>query len=189
MLIILLKGEKPLEILTGAGIGFERTMAGLPSWIPDWSHHLQIQIMDRIYSTDTRYEPTFRMVQEPHTMLALEGLQFDKVAHPGGLHEVDAQMTTFEQTKYTQQWYQAAEILATTHAKDTYHNGQPRAEAFIRTMIGDFLSYEEEKTPSTEECWSHYKALLGSFMTSEYLQAVTPILESPIGERLLGKNT
>ncbi|KAH8754056.1 hypothetical protein BGZ57DRAFT_964623 [Hyaloscypha finlandica] len=152
--------EASSGILTGAGIGFERTMAALPSWIPDWSHHPQIQIMDKIYSAGTRYEPTFKMVQEPHTMLALEGLQFDKVAHPGGFHEVDTQMTKFEQTKYTQQWYQAAESLATTHAKDPYHNGQPRAEAFIRTMIGDFLSYEEKKKPSTEECWSH-KARLG----------------------------
>lgn len=185
MLIILLKGTKPLETLTGVGIGFERTMAGLPSWIPDWSHHPQIQIMDKIYSAGTRYEPTFKIVQEPHTMLALEGLQFDTVAHPGRLHEVDTQMTKFEQTKYTQQWYQAAESLAKTHAKDPYHNGQPRAEAFIRTMIGDFLSYKEKKKPSTEECWSHYEALLGSFVTSEYLSMVMPLLKSPIGEQLL----
>jgi hypothetical protein len=125
MLVILERGARPLDTLTGAGIGFERTVEGLPSWIPDWSHHIQIQIVDDMYTSGTRYEPTIRIVQEPHTMLALEGLQFDIVAHLGEIHEVDTKMTMVENTSYMQQWYTAAEGLVTTHAKDPYHNDNP----------------------------------------------------------------
>jgi Heterokaryon incompatibility protein (HET) len=185
MLVILNFGAKPLEALTGAGIGLKRTLKGLPSWVPDWSHHTQIPILDKNYSSGTRYEPTFKIVKQPYTVLVLEGLQFDKVAHLGDAYEADAKLTMVELSSYTQKWYSAAERVAKMHAKDPYHNGQSRTEAFFRTLVGDVLSYQGEEKPSTEECWSHYKAVTRSFVTSEFLRRVEPLLERSVGEHVL----
>jgi hypothetical protein len=55
-------------------------------------------------------------------------------------------------------------------------------------MIGDVISYEEEKKPSAEQCWSNYKALTGFFSTSQYLQIAKPLLAYPIGEDLLSND-
>jgi hypothetical protein len=46
MRFILIEGASPLDALSGAGIGFDRSMNDLPSWVPDWNHNTHIQILD-----------------------------------------------------------------------------------------------------------------------------------------------
>ena len=47
----------PLSCIVDAGIGLERLIDDLPSWVPDWSHSTQTRILDAKYKAGTWYRP------------------------------------------------------------------------------------------------------------------------------------
>jgi hypothetical protein len=178
MLFVLAEGASPIDALTGAGIGFERSMNDLPSWVPDWSHTTQIQMLDKLYTAGTRYKATINLVPRGRLMITLGGLQFDQVKHLGAVYEI-AENTSYMERRF---WYAEAEALATAHTRDTYHNGEPRLEAFIRTMLGNHASYGPRKRPSAEQCYSDYQALKAFHTTCDML--MEPLFAYPIANEL-----
>jgi hypothetical protein len=172
MRIIFRKPDSPLDALTGAGIGFERSLKDLESWVPDWSHTAQVQIIDNRYTAGSRYKATIKIILRDPLSIALAGKKFDEMEHLGPVWEVDSSMTIAENESRQKNWFAANEALARAHARDPYHNGEPLREAFVRTLIGNQASYEDKKKPSAEQCYSDYEALTSFYATSEMLRMI-----------------
>jgi hypothetical protein len=158
MRYVLEKAANPLDALSVAGIGIDRLMNDLPSWVPDWSYATQPQPLDVIYSAGTVDKAAITFDPTDASILHLDGTQFDRVKHLSTVYDVRHSPNAAEQYSYYKRWYAKAEALARNNARDPYHNDEPILEAFIRTVIGNRASYKREK-PSAAQCYSDYAAL------------------------------
>jgi hypothetical protein len=112
MLMILTKPANPLDALTGAGIGFERSLKDLESWVPDWSHTAQVQILDGMYTAGSRYDATVKVIRKDALSITLDGKKFDRIEHLGPVSEVNSSMTVAENDSYQKNWFAENEVLA-----------------------------------------------------------------------------
>jgi hypothetical protein len=159
MSFILLEAAHPLNALSQAGIGWDRSMKNLPSWVPDWSHTDHVQNLNIFYSASTQYRPCISFDREDRSIIHLDGLQFDQVELVKGVNRANSRLTAVENASIWEKWFVEAEALARAHARDPYHNGEPLMVAFIRTMLGNQTSYNPTEHPSVEECYRDYAAV------------------------------
>jgi hypothetical protein len=168
--------NQPLDNLCGAGIGADRNIQELPSWVPDWSRTKKGQQDSGYhYTAGTQYNSVIGYDPSDYFSLHLEGIYFDRVKHLSSISEKNPDWTTLDFIFSCKQWLSETEAVARSHAKDPYFNGQSVDEAFIRTLIWDQSSYSSERRPSTEQCFSDYNAVKSFHAISEIL---IPILQS-----------
>lgn len=138
------------EILSLAGIGYDRNLPQLPSWVPDWTN-LSIKDTRRLnfskISHSSRYRaskfvPLVHYFPSPG-MLSITGHIFDSVLHLSPVHTYTAHnqgegpLTQQEMVAVTRSHF-TSRRMAVQHIRDPYPaTGQPRDEAFWRTLIGD----------------------------------------------------
>jgi hypothetical protein len=168
----------PFSCIFDAGIGLERLISDLPSWVPDWSHSTQAQILDVRYKAGTWYEPVIGFDPDNEFIVHFDGEEFDQVKHLGEIQRREPNWTSSEYTSYMKKWFSDAEALAKEHASDPYPIGSSLElveEAFIRTIIGNH-SDNCDGRPSIEEGKRDYEAMHRNFAATESLA----ILESLI---------
>ncbi|RYP11235.1 hypothetical protein DL764_000191 [Monosporascus ibericus] len=143
------------DVLSNAGMGYERNLSTIPSWVPDWTalsmHDTRRQRFTKT-SLSARYNATadspleveFRSSSsDMESTLYIRGHCFDTVSHVGptltyldhnrGLPGEDDN----EDLLKCLQQHMGARRLATTFARDPYPTGQSVEEAFWRCLIGD----------------------------------------------------
>jgi hypothetical protein len=176
MRYLLSQRNQPLDNLCGAGIGADRNIQELPSWVPDWSRTKKGQQDSGYhYTAGTQYNSVIGYDHSNYFSLRLEGIHFDRVKQLSSISEENPDWTTLDFMFSCKKWLSETEAVARSHAKDPYFNGQSVDEAFIRTLIWDQSSYSSERRPSTEQCFSDYNAVKSFHAISEIL---IPILQS-----------
>jgi hypothetical protein len=140
MRFILIEGASPLNALSGVGIGFDRSMNDLPSWVPDWNHTTHIQILDMQYSAGTQYKARINFNPKGGPIIHLDGLQFGQVKHLGAVHDVDSHMAMSENASFMNKWFADAEALARERQRSLpqrrtssggFHKNNARKSGFI----------------------------------------------------------
>lgn len=145
------------EILSFAGAGWQRSIADLPSWVPDWSHIATIDTGRQNFnkmqnsshfnsSAGTELcmwfpESPFHRPNDP-PILSLQGHIFDTISHLGPVHFYTEHNRGLGPTNdaiiAVLKSHLASRRLAMRYASDPYHpTGQPLQEAFWRTLVGD----------------------------------------------------
>jgi hypothetical protein len=178
MRYLLNQSVDPLSCIVDAGIGLERLIDDLPSWVPDWSHSTQTQILDARYKAGTRYRPVIGFDPDNEFIVHFDGEAFDQVKHLGETQRREPNWTTSESTSYMQKWFSDAEALAKEHASDPYPIGssfESALEAFIRTIIGNH-SDNWDGRPSTEEGKRDYDSMQRNFAAAESLVLLENII-------------
>jgi hypothetical protein len=154
---LLRQAKEPLVLLYGAGIGLQRKILDLPSWVPDWSCVLRSQYEPEKYSPNSTTKSSVRF-DEDLTTLRLDGKIFDKIVHLGPVNKImDMGIAHSDEPMIVRKWLVDMERLA-VHAKDPYHNGEPRIEALFRTMVGN-ESYDKNDPPTDMQCREDYMVL------------------------------
>jgi len=160
MLFILAKNDDPLRLLVGAGIGFERSLADLPSWIPDWSHDTHLQIIDAMYSAAGRSKPIYSVVSTSRGVISLDGVVFDEIRYVGQQNgRIDEHRDSFDILR----WCFSAEQASLLHTRKPYANEEDRKEAFIRTLLGNHDSYDKRAKLGRDECLEYYRVARTSY--------------------------
>jgi hypothetical protein len=164
-LYFLSEPENPLQILSYAGIGYDRNAKlDLPSWIPDWSCIPKassfvggIQVFPyRGCGVNTLNARSFS-VSGNH--LTIQAKQIDTIAYlaPEGkiFHNSlsNEELENIYQFRFT--WLQTCLDLTNKHCPDPYYNGQPITEAFWRCLVGDRTV---EGRPAPQEYADWYEA-------------------------------
>jgi hypothetical protein len=169
MLVILKRNTNALYILVRAGIGFPRSaeMADLPSWVPDWSHSTYLQIVDEYYSAGIGCEAVITVISKTEGIISLGGVQFDQVEH---IADHNGEMALHDTNLRVMARYIAVERMAMAHVAGPYCNGQPRLEAFIRTLVGNQASAEDDSLRSTDQYIAHYLAAKQWYKTISSLE-------------------
>ncbi|KAK6586663.1 hypothetical protein PZA11_001720 [Diplocarpon coronariae] len=151
--------DEKLHPLTLAGIGFDRKIPDLPSWVPDWSQTSQPQFRDLDYWAGIKYPAYVHFLRETPSVLLLDGFCFDKIKNLSEPLTLDPQWTFEAADVHLNEWFQTIEKLARSAAQDPYpFTNEPILEAFIRTIIGNSGSYGKDSIPSTEQCLADYAA-------------------------------
>ncbi|KAK4163290.1 heterokaryon incompatibility protein-domain-containing protein [Cladorrhinum sp. PSN259] len=154
------------EILSLAGIGYDRNLPQLPSWVPDWTS-LSVKDKWRMNFTQashsSRYSASSSVPLSHYfpslEVLSIKGHLFDTILHLSPVHTYAAHhKSEFAPT----QQEKAAVIrphlisrrMASQHIADPYPaTGQPRDEAFWRTLIGD----TESSRPANAEFGKYFR--------------------------------
>ena len=145
------------EILSFSGAGWQRNIADLPSWVPDWSslavadtgrqHFTKIQESSH-FKASAGTELAMGFPESPfcrpnnRPILSLQGHIFDTISHLGpvqfytehnrGLGATDEAITAVLKS------HLSSRRLAIRYASDPYRpTNQPLQEAFWRTLVGD----------------------------------------------------
>jgi hypothetical protein len=131
-------------LLLQSGIGHERKVDGLPSWVPDWS-----ALRPQMHQVDSHLgngdQPSGRgsLLSPRFTLsanlleISVQGVTISKIKH------ISATSCCFDGSSEAgrqgvQPFYQAAHLIATTHLPNMYTlTNQSLAEAFWRTLIAD----------------------------------------------------
>jgi len=126
--IQILHDSKDLLLLACAEGDECRNIAGLPSWVPDWSHSRVLGLGVTGY---TRFSaagtyPRHMFIDEGPLTLEVKGLKLDDISTAG---ESKAHVLHGNPAPT---WRKI--LLA---MPETYHTGQPRVEVFWRTLITD----------------------------------------------------
>lgn len=145
------------EILSFAGTGWQRNIAQLPSWVPDWS---SLAMIDTGLSNFTKIqrsshfnasagtelcmrfpESPFHCPDDP-PILSLQGHIFDTIAHLGPVHSYTEHNLGLgpadDAIVAVVQSHLSSRRLAMRYASDPYRpTNQPLQEAFWRTLVGD----------------------------------------------------
>ncbi|RYP66822.1 hypothetical protein DL769_005917 [Monosporascus sp. CRB-8-3] len=147
--------NNPNDVLSNAGIGYERNLSIIPSWVPDWTA-LSMSDTRRQRFTKTRFSAQYnasadsplevefrRGSSDLGSILYIRGHRFDTISHVGptltyldhnrGLPGADDNELRIK----TLQQHLGARRLATTFARDPYQTDQSVEEAFWRCLIGD----------------------------------------------------
>ena len=145
--------------LTIAGIGFERNIEDLPSWVPDWSQTKMAPIADLDYRAGSQYIPFVNFPEDDHFAISLRGFSFDKVKMISELQRLDPAWMIDEANAYLRNWFRTVEMLAKSLVQDPYpFTREPILEAFVRTALGNRSAYGANSQPSTEQCLGDYEA-------------------------------
>jgi hypothetical protein len=171
MRYLLSQSVDPLSCVADTGIGLERLINDLPSWVPDWSHSTHTRILDARYKAGTWYEPVIGFDPDNEFIVHFDGEEFDQVKHLGETQRREPNWTSSENTSYMKKWFSDAEALAKEHASDPYPIGssfESVLEAFIRTIIGNH-SDDYDGCLSTEEGKRGYDAMQRNFAATESL--------------------
>jgi hypothetical protein len=138
------------EVLSYAGIGYNRNLPELPSWAPDWTsvsmkdtlrqHFTKISYCSRYNAS--LYIPLMHHFPSPG-ILSITGHIFDSVLHLSPVHTYTAHnkgkgaLTAQEMASVLKPQFVSRRMVA-QHVADPYPaTGQPRDEAFWRTLIAD----------------------------------------------------
>lgn len=161
-----LKTPQSLQILQLAGIGWERDHKDIPSWVVDWTMTRPAYIISysNFVDSPTSYKAAKRIPpcvvhNEAESPLIVKGLPFDEIDELGDpinfldhyMHN-ETPVDLREINKMWVSWFRRAEDLTTRKAPNPYHTGQPRLEAFWRTMIGD----KDTSRPANPEYYYNY---------------------------------
>ncbi|KAK2626472.1 hypothetical protein QTJ16_003647 [Diplocarpon rosae] len=153
------QNDERLHTLTLAGIGFDRQVLDLPSWVPDWSQTSQPQFRDLDYWAGIKYPADAHFLPENPSVLHLRGFCFDRIKHLSEPLTVDPAWMFEAADVYLKDWFQTIETLARSAAQNPYpYTHEPILEAFVRTVIGNSGSYGKNSIPSTEQCLADYAA-------------------------------
>lgn len=145
------------EILSFAGAGWQRNVAELPSWVPDWS---SLAMVDTGRSNFTKIQNSSRFnasagaelaiwfpksqLQRPNDppILSLQGHMFDTISHLGPVHSYTEHNRGLgpgnDAIVAVLQSHICSRRLAMRYTSDPYRpTNQPLQEAFWRTLVGD----------------------------------------------------
>ncbi|KAH7386548.1 heterokaryon incompatibility protein-domain-containing protein [Cadophora sp. MPI-SDFR-AT-0126] len=151
--------ENVFNPLTIAGIGFNRNIQDLPSWVPDWSQTKTAPIADIDYRAGSQYPPSIHFPQDDQFMIYLRGFSFDKVKVMSEPLLLEPELRLEIVDVYTRDWFHRVEALAKSLVQDPYpFTNEPFLEAFVRTVLGNRSSYGANSQPSTEQCLLDYAA-------------------------------
>ena len=164
----------PLGLLPNAGIGYERKLNDLPSWIPDWTclpNINTISVMIReTQSTDYIKEKFYSSsksvfqieLHDEANAISLKGFIADTIATLGdsviGRDEsVNLDFDTVKCMEYLGECCTNAMHLVKREISSVYRNGQPRREAFWRTLITDRVRSEPQFRPASDIYGSYFE--------------------------------
>ncbi|KAI3317329.1 heterokaryon incompatibility protein-domain-containing protein [Xylariaceae sp. AK1471] len=108
-----------------------QTVAGLPSWVPDWScpRAVGLGLVGYKRFAAAGNLPRSLTIDEPSTSLALRGLWLDRIVQVG---ESKDEALIHRKPAYFPGWVSILSALP-----EVYHTGQPKTEVFWRTLITD----------------------------------------------------
>jgi hypothetical protein len=102
---LLSQGDNPLDNLCGAGMGADRRMQELPSWVPEWSQSKKgQQVVGLSYTAGSRYNAVIRYDPSDYFMFHLEGIHFDRIKQLSSAQERNPDLTTLDFMFSTKQW-------------------------------------------------------------------------------------
>jgi hypothetical protein len=168
-----LRRPESMEVLHYAGIGWDRNIQDLPSWVVDWTVARNFKSLSDFNSPgdDYSYKAAVRESQEisqglDPNYIQLKGIYFDDIKRLGiGLNtKVKTDNPTYlaDAGRGLIPWIQDAEQLARENAPDPYYTGQPLSEALWRTALGDRTG---KGRPAPHEYGDHFRKLV-SFYSS-----------------------
>ncbi|RYP76252.1 hypothetical protein DL771_001871 [Monosporascus sp. 5C6A] len=147
--------SKANDVLSNAGMGYERNLSTVPSWVPDWTalsmHDTRRQRFTKTRlsakynaSADSPLEVEFRTASsDVESTLYIRGHCFDTISNVGPTltyldhnRGLPAEDDNELHIKFLQQ-HMDTRRLATRFARDPYPTGQSVEEAFWRCLIGD----------------------------------------------------
>lgn len=146
--IALRSQRDPLAILHHAGVGWDRKVDGLPSWVVDWSNtrmahaitlgNVGIQAWE--YATANGMEPGIKLPEPDRSpVLRVKGLVVGRIiTEMEALSEKSDPMITGEDMVFARsRWFLKAQKLSWLCSDVDLATQQRSAEAFARTISGD----------------------------------------------------
>ncbi|KAH4938344.1 hypothetical protein HBH74_056200 [Parastagonospora nodorum] len=140
------------ELFCKAGCGFDRNFPGLPSYVPDWTNIPAAQPLYWHFYEGPQTVPLAERGINLHEdgQLQLKIYEIDYIEHISTkLHSTAGE----DEYKQLISWFDAAEKLAITHARDPYTMTIPQStsiplfEAFWRTTIADSANTSNRTRP------------------------------------------
>jgi len=162
-----LQSPQSLRILQLAGIGWKRDHKDLPSWVVDWTMTRPAYVLSysdvgnspAAFRAATRMRPKIQHDQRNNS-LEMSGILIDEIDELGDAHNsfdfytnTEAQRDQRDLDRVWHAWFRRAEDIIERNVSKTYHNGQPRHEAFWRTIIAD---KDKAKRPAGPEYYKNY---------------------------------
>jgi hypothetical protein len=164
-----------LHILPLAGIGHSRTLQHLPSWVPDFSGEPRTNPFAHTengnglkYRASGTSKPQIHSAPDDLEEIVLGGMYIDEIHQLGDLiHSLEEPSDTADlyhvisQVMKLASWHHEAHDLAlarqNSNLKDHdycyYPNGQPVAEAYWRTLLGDRIPTTRPAPTEYGECY------------------------------------
>ena len=142
--ISILKRSSDLALLSVPHPSRPSRVAGLPSWVPDWSVSTQstcfrVRDLSGNYlfpskaSKDTQADPRF---SPDERLLALNGMFVDQIAKVGSLHETDEQSTFLTKIPEEQTILNSWEHVSGARSWSKYFTGENMLDVYWQTLIG-----------------------------------------------------
>lgn len=157
--ISILKRSADLALLSVPHPSTSSSVAGLPSWVPDWSLSSRStsfrarDISEKYFfpskaSKDTISDPKF---SSDGRLLAMNGMLVDQIINVGSLHEIDEESIIFTKIPKEQTILNDWEHVSGARSRFKYVTGENMLDVYWQTLIGG--------CPSTE-----YEELRGQFL-------------------------
>lgn len=167
-----------MDIIHAAGIGWERALVDLLSWVPDWSANGVISTMSfRIesggYNADNSGLVNIVFIRDPR-LLKVEGLVLDSVDVIYGsenLFEVPQEATSCYYWQDVVRWFEKLESLIDTLAP--YPTGERSKEVLWRTLTGNLT---HEGKPASLDYQKYFESYIDSIKRAAYDE------EAPLSE-------
>jgi Heterokaryon incompatibility protein (HET) len=151
--ISMLKRSADLALLSVPHPSTPSRVAGLPSWVPDWSLSSRAtsfrarDISDNYLfpskaSKDTVADPKFSSNKR---LLAMNGMLVDQITHIGSLHDTDSESTLLTKIPKEQTILNDWEHVSGARSRSKYVTGENMLDVYWQTLIGGCPSAQYEE--------------------------------------------
>ena len=158
-----LSTDSTLDILCKAGVGFERSIKDLPSWVPDWSRPPGVRAFANLAYGGGRdasrgRRPEVRLCAEDTTRIVLAGITIDKIAAVSSVRKKFSAADPCASAQSLLNWVQEVENMVMIGSQDATTD---RRRRLWKTLAPEDPKppYEDGRRTATEggfDAWRRY---------------------------------
>lgn len=172
---LLSRSSSPLHIINVAGVGYPRKVENLPSWVPDFTGLPKAGNFDVTPDYTNKYNASGSRQYDPNILLAaglniirLRGVHVDEIEHL--VRPYNAWPKNDSDPSEIPSWLKEIQNVTEQYSPHPYHTGQPREEAFWRTLLGDRTV---EGRPAPANILEDYRAMQTVFSNTSALNSAS----------------
>ncbi|KAN0122840.1 Heterokaryon incompatibility protein (HET) domain containing protein, partial [Hyaloscypha variabilis] len=164
---LLKKSKDPLDVLSRAGIGLQRRLHDLPSWVPDWSYVSRDSFVSRNFAARPLKVASVRF-DKNSSVIHMDGMIIDSVTRLSTTYRCGSCEPRVAEARILEQWLNEVETLA-TETVALLQDEDTLGHTVFRTIIAGQLDHSDSKL-TAKQCKDGYNDL------GDYFVKVLPLL-------------